>query len=133
MFPIIDQKYMTVVVMLVLVSSVLAPILLKLLFKNDKDDSCNGEIIEEDKSTNNEENNADNTLVLTTSEETANKRKPLASLEPLSEKSIALIDISPWMVQPSKKKCQLSIRTQKLGAWRHLGWRYSSHQDGDES
>ena len=35
----IDQKYMTVVVMLVLVSSVLAPILLKLLFKNDKDDT----------------------------------------------------------------------------------------------
>lgn len=68
---IIDQKYMTVVVMLVLVSSVLAPILLKLLFKNDKDDSCNGEIKEEVKSTNNEENNADNTSVLTTSEETA--------------------------------------------------------------
>ena len=68
---IIDQKYMTVVVMLVLVSSVLAPILLKLLFKNDKDDSSNGEIKEEVKSTNNEENNANNTLVLTTSEETA--------------------------------------------------------------
>lgn len=36
---IIEGKYMTVVVMLVLVSSILAPILLKMLFKNDKDDS----------------------------------------------------------------------------------------------
>ena len=33
---IIDSKYMAVVVMLVLVSSILAPILLKLLFKNDE-------------------------------------------------------------------------------------------------
>ncbi len=39
---IIEGKYMTVVVMLVLVSSILAPILLKLLFKNDpKDDGNN--------------------------------------------------------------------------------------------
>ena len=35
---IIDGKYITVVVMLVLVSSILAPILLKLLFKNDNDE-----------------------------------------------------------------------------------------------
>lgn len=38
---ILEGKYITIVVMLVLVSSILAPILLKLLFKNDKDDSDN--------------------------------------------------------------------------------------------
>lgn len=38
---IIEGKYITIVVMLVLVSSILAPILLKLLFKNDKDDGNN--------------------------------------------------------------------------------------------
>lgn len=39
---IIDGKYMTVVVMLILVSSILAPILLKLLFKSDDSVNSNG-------------------------------------------------------------------------------------------
>ena len=54
---IIEGKYMTVVVMLVLVSSILAPILLKLLFKNDKDIETpnGGEKIEENKDSSNAE------------------------------------------------------------------------------
>ncbi len=48
---IIEGKYITVVVMLVLVSSILAPILLKMLFKNDSNDSENN--------TTNSENNVE--------------------------------------------------------------------------
>lgn len=44
---IIDGKYMTVVVMLVLVSSILAPILLKLLFKDEPTDKNDGETVNE--------------------------------------------------------------------------------------
>ena len=63
---IIEGKFMTVVVMLVLVSSILAPILLKLLFKNDpKDEDNNGE-----KENQNNENNVltsdNNTATITT-------------------------------------------------------------------
>lgn len=42
----LDAKYMAVVVMLVLVSSILAPILLKILFKNDINEEENGKIID---------------------------------------------------------------------------------------
>lgn len=44
---IIEGKYMTVVVMLVLVSSILAPILLKLLFKDEPKDKNDGETVNE--------------------------------------------------------------------------------------
>lgn len=67
---IIDQKYMTVVVMLVLVSSVLAPILLKLLFKNEKDDSNNEGAKEETPNPIAAENKETNTEVLNSNEQT---------------------------------------------------------------
>ena len=66
----IDSKYMTVVVMLVLVSSILAPILLKLLFKNDKDDSNNEGAKEETPNLIAAENKETNTEVLNSNEQT---------------------------------------------------------------
>ena len=61
---IIDGKYMTVVVMLVLVSSILAPILLKLLFKNDKDETPDGGVkVEENNETNNEVKSSEITTI----------------------------------------------------------------------
>ena len=61
---IIDGKYMTVVVMLVLVSSILAPILLKLLFKNDRDETPDGGVkVEEKNEANNEVKSSEITTV----------------------------------------------------------------------
>lgn len=65
---IIEQKYMTVVVMLVLVSSVLAPILLKLLFKSDKDgENTDGNVKEEPKNDSQVEQES-SPIIATTSE-----------------------------------------------------------------
>ena len=61
----IDSKYMTVVVMLVLVSSILAPILLKLLYKNEKDDSNDEGTKQEGETPAEVENKEANTEVLT--------------------------------------------------------------------
>ena len=61
---IIEGKYITIVVMLVLVSSILAPILLKLLFKNDENSDNIDNTTTEEKTVKNEENNDKTSAVI---------------------------------------------------------------------